>query len=193
VTRRQVIGFVVVLVLIGAGLLARSRGDDPAASDRPGLRELRATAALEPCPQGLGTGLPDLRLPCLGGGPAVSLRQPGPGTPLLVNLWATWCGPCVREVPTLVAFGKKAAGRVAIVGIDTTDEPEDALTFAAQYAMRYPSLVDPDGRVLRAYGGGPPVTLLVDPDGRVRFAHRGELRSVAQVEKLVADHLGVTL
>jgi peroxiredoxin len=99
----------------------------------------------------------------------------------------------VREVPTLIAFQRKAAGKVAVVGIDTEDESDKALTFAAQYSMRYPSLVDLDGKVLRAYGVGPPVTLFVGADGRVEYTQQGELRSVAEIEKLVAEHLGITL
>jgi cytochrome c biogenesis protein CcmG/thiol:disulfide interchange protein DsbE len=191
-SRRQVIGFVVVLTLIAAGLALRHGGSSGAPSAGKELARLRTVAALQPCPAGLGTSLPDLRLGCLGGGAPVSLRRPGPGTPVLVNMWATWCGPCVREVPVLVAFAQKAAGKVAVVGIDTEDEDAKALTFASQYSMRYPSLVDVEGNVLRKYGGGPPITVLVDAAGKVVFTHRGELHSVADVEAMVAQHLGVT-
>lgn len=187
-TRRQVIGFLVVLALIGGGLLARSRG-----GSHDGLRALRQAAALQPCPPGIGTGLPDLRLDCLAGGKQVPLRAAGPGVPMLVNLWATWCPPCVQEVPDLVEFAGKSAGRVAVVGVDIEDEPSDALKFAQQYGMRYPSVVDPNGRVLRTYGGGPPITLFVDAKGVIRYQHRGRLQSVPQIEQLVAQHLGVSL
>jgi len=112
---------------------------------------------------------------------------------MLVNIWATWCSPCVREVPNLVGFASKAGGRVGVLGVDTEDESDKALTFASQYAMHYPSLVDEDGKVLRAYGSGPPITLLVDAGGQVVFTHRGELHSVAEIEQLVEEHLGVRL
>jgi thiol-disulfide isomerase/thioredoxin len=191
VTRRQVVGFVVVLSLIALGLVIKSRGKD--ANNAVDLRPLRQAAKLAPCPAGLGPTLPALTLACLGGGKAVALRGAAPGVPTLVNIWATWCGPCVREVPTLIAFQRKAAGKVAVVGIDTEDESDKALTFASQYSMRYPSLVDLDGKVLRAYGVGPPVTLFVGADGRVEYTQQGELRSVAEIEKLVAEHLGITL
>ena len=190
-TRRQVVGFVVVLSLIAVGLFVKSQREDPA--DAADLAGLRRAAQLEPCPAGLGPKLPDLTLPCLGGGKAVALRGAAPGVPTLVNVWATWCGPCVREVPTLVAFSRKAAGKVAVVGVDTEDESDKALTFAAQYGMHYPSVVDIDGRVLRAYGSGPPVTLFVDAEGRVAHTEQGELHSVDEIEDLVAKHLGVTL
>lgn len=191
-TRRQAVGFLVVLALIGAGLLLRARTGTTTGTE-PDLRPLQAAAGLAPCPTGLSPELPDLRLACLGGGPAVSLTGPGPGRPMLVNIWATWCGPCVREVPVLVGFAAKAGPKVAVVGVDTEDKPSDALVFARQYAMRYPSVIDADGRVLRRYGGGPPITLLVDAGGRVVFTHRGELTSLAQLEGLVSRHLGVAL
>lgn len=189
-TRRQIVGFVVVLSLIGLGLLVKARTDGGQAGD---LEPLRRAAALEPCPVGLGSGLPDLTLPCLGGGPPVSLRDNGPGTPMLVNIWGSWCRPCVEEVPILVAFAVKARGKVGLVGVDTTDDSAQALTFAAQYGMRYPSLVDVDGRLLRSYGGGPPVTLFVDAAGRVVHAERGKVDSLAELESLVARWLGVRL
>ncbi|MBK5305526.1 MAG: TlpA family protein disulfide reductase [Frankiaceae bacterium] len=190
-TRRQVIGFVVVLSLIAVGLLVKSRTGDAEPADALGT--LREAAALEPCPSGVGSGLPDLRLPCLGGGSAVPLRTAGPGTPMLVNMWATWCRPCVAEVPVLVAFAAKAAGKVRVLGVDTEDESDKALTFAAQYGMHYPSVVDVDGRLLRAYGGGPPVTLFVDAGGQVTHVEHGQVDSVPELEKLVATHLGVRL
>jgi thiol-disulfide isomerase/thioredoxin len=191
VSRRQVVGFVVVLSLIAVGLFVKSRTtEQPNAVD---LGPLRKAANLAPCPAGLGATLPDLTLPCLGGGKHVALRGAAPGVPTLVNIWATWCGPCVREVSTLVAFTQKAAGKVGVVGIDTEDDPADALTFASHYGLHDPSVVDGEGTVLRAYGSGPPITLFVDANGRVAHVQQGELHSVDEVEKLVATHLGVTL
>ncbi|GAC1442971.1 MAG: TlpA disulfide reductase family protein [Mycobacteriales bacterium] len=189
-TRRQLVGFLVVLALIGAGLLLR--GHNGSSSD-PDLVGLRRTAALQPCPGGLGATVPDVTLTCLGGGRNVAVRRAEPGRPTIVNIWATWCGPCVREVPSLVAFAAKAGGRVAVVGVDTEDEQSKALTFAKQFGMHYPSLVDQDGTVLRAFGSGPPITLLLDASGAVLFRHQGELRSSAEIEQLVAQHLGVSL
>jgi cytochrome c biogenesis protein CcmG/thiol:disulfide interchange protein DsbE len=190
VTRRQVIGFVVVFALIAAGLLVRTRsGGQPAAP----LDDLRRAAALQPCPTGLGPGLPDLTLACLGGGAPVALRGKGTGTPMLVNVWASWCPPCVEEVPALVAFADKAAGRVGVVGVATEDPQDKALTFAKQFGMRYPSVVDDDGAILRAFRPGPPVTLFLDASGRVAYKHSGKFESAAQIEQLVREKLGLTL
>lgn len=189
-SRRQVIGFLVVLSLIGAGLVLRGHGGSAGDSRLPGLRR---TAALQPCPAGLGPELPDITLPCLGGGKDVAVRAAKPARPTLVNIWGSWCRPCVAEVPDLVRFSDRAAGRVDVVGIDTEDDPADALTFAAQYGMRYPSLVDDDKVVLRTVAPGPPVTLFLDASGHVVYSHLGKFSSAAELEKLVAQHLGVTL
>jgi thiol-disulfide isomerase/thioredoxin len=190
VTRRQVVGFVVVLSLIAVGLLLRSRSDHTTPAD---LTTLRTAARLEPCPAGLGPELPDVTLGCLGGGNAVALRSSTPGRPTLVNIWGSWCGPCVAEVPELVSFAAKASGKVLVVGIDTEDDPVSALTFAAQHGMRYASVVDDDKVVLRTVAGGPPVTLFLDASGHVTYRHRGQFHSTAEIEKLVAQHLGVAL
>lgn len=189
-TRRQLVGFAVVLGLIAAGLIVRSTGGSKEDARLPGLRR---TAALAPCPAGLGRELPDVTLACLGGGRKVSLRGGTPGRPTLVNIWGSWCGPCTAEIPDLVAFSARAGDKVGIVGVDTEDEPVLALTFAAQTRMRWPSVVDDDKVVLRAFGSGPPVTLFLDASGHVAFTKQGQFHSVAEIEQLVAQHLGVRL
>ena len=188
-TRRQVIGFVVVLALIGAGLLVRATRSTGDAQ----LAKLRKAAALQPCPAGLGPELPAVSLPCLGGGRAVAVRGAAPGRSMLVNIWGSWCPPCVEEVPDLVSFATKAAGQVGVVGIDTEDDPKDALAFAAQHDMHYPSLVDDDKAVLRTVANGPPVTLFLDAKGHVAYTQHGQFHSLAQIEQLVEAKLGVRL
>jgi thiol-disulfide isomerase/thioredoxin len=157
------------------------------------LATLRQAAALQPCPRGLGPELPAATLPCLGGGDPVPLGSLAAGTPMLVNIWATWCGPCVREVPVLVEFNRRAAGRVGVVGVLHQDVASNALEFARQSGMTYPSVVDEDGDVLRAFGSGPPITVLLDAAGQVKHVQRGEFDDVAQIEALVEQNLGIRL
>ena len=183
-----------VVVLLLAAVAVREDGGGPGAAPRtpaPDLQALRASAALAPCPAGLGPELPDLSLPCLGGGPDVELRSAPPGRPTLVNVWASWCAPCADEVPELVAFSARAGDRVGLVGVLTTDVVERGLAFSADFGMRWPSLVDDDGEVLRAFPPGPPVTLFLDARGRVVHTRSGAFRDLAEVERLVAEHLGV--
>lgn len=181
-----------VAVLLAGAFVVRAQQGAPQ-PDVPDLAPLRAAAALAPCPAGLGPALPDLVLPCLGGGPDVELRAAGAGRPTLVNVWATWCPPCVEEVPDLVAFADRAGDRVGLVGVLTQDPERNGLEFARQFGMRYPSLVDEQGEVFRAFRPGPPVTLFLDAQGRVVHKRSGRFADLAELEALVAEHLGVRL
>jgi len=179
------------VLLAGAFAVRAQSSPEPTAPGAPDLAPLRAAAALEACPPGLGPELPDLVLPCLGGGPDVDLRAAPPGRPTLVNVWATWCPPCVEEVPDLVEFAERADGRVGLVGVLTQDPARNGLEFARQFGVRYPSLVDDQGEVFRAFRPGPPVTLFLDAQGRVVHKRSGKFTDVAEIEALVAEHLGV--
>jgi cytochrome c biogenesis protein CcmG, thiol:disulfide interchange protein DsbE len=179
-------------LLLVAALLLREE-PAPAAPPGPDLRALRTAAALEPCPAGLGPDLPDVVLPCLGGGPDVRLQSAVPGRPTLVNVWASWCAPCAEEAPELVAFAEKAAGRVGLVGVLHQDDRGRGLAFSRDFGMRWPSVVDDDGEVQRAFQPGPPVTLFLDAEGRVVHQRSGAFRDLAEIEGLVAEHLGVQL
>ena len=181
-----------ICLLLAAAVLLR---EEPPAPTRaaPDVAALRTAAALEPCPAGLGTSMPDVVLPCLGGGPDVDLRAQAPGRPTLVNVWASWCAPCAEEAPELVAFHDKAAGRVGVVGVLNTDVQSRGLAFSRDFGMRYPSVVDDDGEVLRAFPPGPPVTVFLDAEGRVVHTRSGAFRDLAEIEALVAQHLGVRL
>jgi thiol-disulfide isomerase/thioredoxin len=112
---------------------------------------------------------------------------------MLVNIWATWCRPCVEEVPLLLRFREQAGDRVGVVGVLHEDEQDQALEFARQYGMHYPSVVDDEGTVLRAFGSGPPITLLIDAQGKVRQVKRGQFHSLDELREAVATSLGVTL
>jgi len=180
------------VALLMAGALAVGQRE-PAAQDVPALDDLRAAVALEPCPAGLGAELPDLTLPCLGGGPPVDLRSAPPGRPTLVNVWGSWCAPCADEMPDLVAFHDRARERVGLVGVLTTDTLQRGLAFSRDFGVRYPSVVDDDGEVLRAFPPGPPVTLFLDAGGRVVHTRSGAFADLAEIEELVAEHLGVSL
>ncbi|MCA1712243.1 MAG: TlpA family protein disulfide reductase [Actinobacteria bacterium] len=176
-------------------LAAAACGNGPASGTgtSSGDARLRAAAALAPCPAGISAALPDLTLPCLGGGDDVSLRAAGTGHPTLVNVWATWCGPCVREVPELVDLAQNARGRVDVVGVLTQDTPENALEFARQFGMHYPSVVDDDGTVLRKFSPGPPATLFLDASGRLKFVQRGEIKNAQALRALLRQYLQVDL
>jgi len=136
--------------------------------------------------------LPAITLPCFsGGGAPVALA--GLRGPAVVNLWASWCGPCRVELPELQRYAERAADRVHVVGVVTEDPaPERPASLAIDLGLTFPSLFDPDGRLLAALGrSGLPATLFVDAAGAVRFIHHAQALDEAAVERLVAQHLGV--
>jgi cytochrome c biogenesis protein CcmG/thiol:disulfide interchange protein DsbE len=144
---------------------------------------------VEPGPAVKG-GLPKLTLECLGGGPAVRLAALR--GPLVLNIWASWCGPCADEVPHLLAARAALGSTVRFLGIDFTDKVEAAQEWLRFQGVTYPSLADPKGRVRAALRvPGPPVTLFVRSDGTVAETHYGAFTSAQEVLAAVAAHLGV--
>lgn len=198
-SRGRLVGLAAVLLLLVAALVvgARDRSTGTASSDAapaPDLTALRTAAALAPCPSGLSPALPDLTLACVGAAGDVRM-QGAPGRPTLVNVWGTWCPPCVREVPLLQSLHTRTDA-VDVVGVLTEDTVEHALQFAADPAvggMTYASVDDPQGTVMRRYGSGPPITLFVTAEGKVAFVQRGEITSRPALDALVQRHLGVRL
>jgi thiol-disulfide isomerase/thioredoxin len=89
------------------------------------------------------------------------------GRPVVVNVWASWCGPCIKEAPGLGQLARAYGDRVRFVGIDSQDLTiEAARRFIVKYGWTYPSLFDPDGSLERALGYiGQPVTVVYGPDG----------------------------
>jgi thiol-disulfide isomerase/thioredoxin len=161
--------------------------------DTPALRDLKARAGVAPCTPGSARSeLPAVSLPCLGGGPRVDLtRLRGP---MVVNLFAQWCGPCREELPYYQALHEKGRGTVKVLGIDYLDgRPDYALDLVRETGVTYPLLADPSGAlrdelVIR----GLPVILLVGRDGTVHVEYRA-FRSYAELRGVVQERLGVAL
>jgi thiol-disulfide isomerase/thioredoxin len=90
------------------------------------------------------------------------------GTPVLVNFWATWCTPCVQEMPMLEAAHNRWGSKVQFVGIDRQDYKPDALAFAQRTHVSYPLAADPDATLDGAYRlRGMPTSVFIDRNGRI--------------------------
>lgn len=143
-------------------------------------------------PTGLGRALPDLTLDCLGGGPAVPLRDLR--GPMVLNIWASWCLPCRAELPYLTAAHEALGERVRFVGIALTDSDDPSREWLSFHGVDWPSLADRKGAVrgpLRV--PGPPVTLFVNSEGRIVEVHYGAFKSARQVQDAIAEHLGLVV
>ena len=113
------------------------------------------------------------------------------GRPVYLNFFATWCGPCVEETPSIVALSKKYAARgLHVVGIDVGESAAKARGFARQFDVPYVLAIDPDTTTRATYGGGLyfPLHVFIDARGIVRLYHPGEM-SAAEIESAIAQIL----
>jgi thiol-disulfide isomerase/thioredoxin len=173
----------VVIVAIGAGALGlvaslMTSGPGPFLRTELGQRLLgeaiSASAPKPPAGVGVasrGEAIPAIELPDLGGRPTtLSLLQAG--RPMLVNVWASWCGPCIEEMPELQRFAAaQGPAGVHVVGIALDDEA-NVRDFLEKIPVSYPILIDAPGPAdagvrLGNPRGVLPYSILVSPDGRL--------------------------
>jgi len=99
------------------------------------------------------------------------------GKIVLLDFWATWCGPCRSEIPRFVDLQNKYRDRgLQIVGISLDDDPKPTRAFYQQFKMNYPVAIG-DANLAERYGGmlGLPVNFVIDREGRIHAKHLGEV------------------
>jgi len=97
------------------------------------------------------------------------------GKVVLLNFWATWCAPCLTEMPRFVAWQQEYGGRgLQVIGISMDDEEQPVRVAYRKYRVNYPVVMG-DEKIGEMYGGilGLPVTFLIDRSGKIRFKHQG--------------------
>jgi len=136
---------------------------------------------------GLGKNPAEIRSPLVGKpAPVFALREVGTnrtvditqyrGKPLVVNFWATWCGPCWEEHPILVANARMYADSASFLGVVFQDKEDKILSFLQQRGSSYPTVVDDAGKTAIAYGvGGVPETYFIDAQGVIVAKHNGPM------------------
>ena len=139
-------------------------------------------------------GFTPIKLGVISGGD-IDLGKPGPdfqladpagaivtladfrGKPVMVNFWATWCVPCRKETPDLVALQTEWGTTAQIVGVNYYESPDTVLAFASEFSMNYPLPLDRNGEVTGSYKlTGLPESFFLDGQGVVRDHRIGIVR-----------------
>jgi len=109
-------------------------------------------------------------------------------------VWATWCTECRAELPLLAHLAASTPG-VHVLGVDAQDDPSSALSLLTDAGVHYASVRDDSGvtKAAMGWGSGLPVTYFVDADGHVVFTRHGAIASTDEMNRLVSEHLGVTV
>lgn len=179
----------ITAALAGVALTVAACGGGQVGTDSRGDEAATRTAA--PSSPAPGDALPTRQVEAFDGG-SVALTD-YVGVPLVVNFWASWCPPCIAEMPDLEAVHQLAGGQVTFVGINTQDTPEAAEDMVEQTGVTYDLVRDPEGQLFEAFGVfGMPSTFYVDADGTIVDRHTGLLTRDALIEDL-REHLGVEL
>jgi cytochrome c biogenesis protein CcmG/thiol:disulfide interchange protein DsbE len=186
--RRALRHAAVAAVALAAATLAACGGAGAGASSTPhATAAAKATAArrLARAPAALRANAADADT--LAGEGAEDLRRRLArlrGHPVVVNQWASWCGPCRAEFPMFADATVSHGARVAFVGVDFTDDRDAANQFLRESPPGFASIYDPKGEAARSLGGGriAPTTFFIGPDGRRLYTKLGGYPDAAALE-----------
>jgi cytochrome c biogenesis protein CcmG/thiol:disulfide interchange protein DsbE len=178
------IGAAGVVVLLVVGLMSADGGSD--ADERSALSVEEARSALDGAPAPLGA-LSARANEIVGGGEQAFRRQLAAlrGRPVVVNKWASWCGPCRAEFPHFQRQAVARGERVAFVGVNSLDNLDDARDFLDRFPLPYPSFEDGEGEVARVFRGtlGFPTTAFYDARGELSYVKQGQYRTEADLAR----------
>jgi thiol-disulfide isomerase/thioredoxin len=166
----------------GPGGVAEPAGQQAGEPQAPG-RQAPGQRAAASAPAQAPTTLPATTLTGFDDSPPVETSDYR-GRPLVVNFWATWCGPCRQEMPAFQQVAEQTE-QVAFLGVDVQDAPAKATDFVERLGIRYDLATDRSGDFYNAVGAfGMPTTLFVDASGTIVARHTGALTAEALRDKL---------
>jgi cytochrome c biogenesis protein CcmG, thiol:disulfide interchange protein DsbE len=129
---------------------------------------------------------PDAGKLLAGGLPAFRARLAAlRGRPVVVNQWASWCGPCRFEFPFSIRLARRYRGRVAFLGVDSQDSRRGGERFLRDFRTPFPHYFDPSTAIARSFEGAFawPTTAFYDARGRRTHSHPGAYPSQAALER----------
>ena len=144
------------------------------------------SASLEPAPV-VGHTAPDFELATPAG--EIIRLSDYRGTPVIVNFWATWCGPCRAEFPEFQEAAVDNAGSLVIIGVNSTstDQAESIPTFLEEFGITFPIVLDEQGDVVDLYRVlGLPTTVFIDSNGVINEVFTGPLNK-AYIESKISE------
>jgi cytochrome c biogenesis protein CcmG/thiol:disulfide interchange protein DsbE len=183
-----------LVAIVGIGLVQSDGGKGQPASAGISTQQARERLAGAPAPlQSVHAQANEL----LEGGPkAIRARLAElRGYPVVVNGWASWCGPCRYEFPFFQDVSVDLGKEVAFLGIDTGDNAGDARAFLRKFPVSYPSYEDPANKAVMALKAprGLPFTLFYDAGGELAYMHQGGYATKERLEQDVRRYaLGAT-
>jgi cytochrome c biogenesis protein CcmG/thiol:disulfide interchange protein DsbE len=176
----SVLGAVAVVVVVIVGLSQTHTNNSAPKPDTFDLAAARQALAGAPAPLAALHDRSNALIPADKQTYASELKRLA-GHPIVVNKWASWCGPCRGEFPVLQSTSVKFGKQVAFVGLDASDNDGDATKFLRHFPVTYPSLVDRNSHIAQSLGIGRtfPTTIYYDAHGKRQYSHQGPYTSDA--------------
>lgn len=138
------------------------------------------------------SAMPSVSLECLGGSGGRLDLAAALGSPAVVNIWASWCGPCREELPHFQRHAEAADGDVLVLGVVSNDTYPASLSLAKELNVRFPTLYDREGALMKMLGRTAlPLTLFIDASGQLAHVYNGQPLTEAALAALAEKHLGV--
>jgi cytochrome oxidase Cu insertion factor (SCO1/SenC/PrrC family)/thiol-disulfide isomerase/thioredoxin len=168
------------------------------------VRDVKAALARAPAPAGAATihrelagsppplaALHNQAGQLLAGEPALAARiRSLHSYPVVINAWASWCGPCRSEFGLFASASARYGRQVAFLGADTDDSPADARAFQAQHPVSYPSYQTTTANLASlAVIEGLPTTIYINPAGKVVYVHTGQYDSQGTLDQDISTHV----
>jgi cytochrome c biogenesis protein CcmG, thiol:disulfide interchange protein DsbE len=189
-----VLGVLILTAVLVVGLSqAGSKTDDPPSAATQSFDLGTAQRELAGAPAPLAALHAQSSELLEGGVPAFEKRLAAlKGTPVVINKWASWCGPCRAEFPAFQELATKRGKEIAFLGVNAHDSENKARDFLAEYPIPFPSYVDPDEKIAREIDAPAnyPITVFVDAKGKTAFIHQGGYTSKEQLAADVDRYLG---